>query len=98
MKVIKPSFSILGNPDGEKILQFIEIAGRVCYKSEAKITHESSKTFVLNLIKNKHESVLEHQSISVKIICDCGISKEITRHRIASFSQLSTRYYNCLAR
>ena len=47
-----------------------------------------------NLIERGHESVLEHVSITVKFICDRGVSHEIVRHRIASYSQESTRYCN----
>jgi thymidylate synthase (FAD) len=55
---------------------------------------ESAITFV-NMIKtNQHESVLEHPSASFSIICDRGVSHELVRHRIASFSQESTRYCN----
>lgn len=46
------------------------------------------------LIKSGHESVLEHESISVRFICDRGVSHELVRHRLASFSQESTRYCN----
>jgi thymidylate synthase (FAD) len=46
------------------------------------------------LLDRGHESVLEHQSISVRFICDRGISHELVRHRLASFSQESTRYCN----
>jgi thymidylate synthase (FAD) len=94
MKIVKASFEILGNPNPEEILKAIEIAGRKCYKSEDKITPESSKRFVEGIIKSGHESVLEHQSISVNIICDRGVSHQLVRHRIASYSQESTRYCN----
>ena len=76
------------------MLQFIEFVGRKCYKSEDKITDYSAFKFVKTLIDKQHESVLEHQSISVLFICDRGISHEIVRHRLASFSQESTRYCN----
>ena len=94
MKVISPSFEILTPIDGNAILQAIELAGRVCYKSEDKITPESAKTFVAGILKSGHESVIEHQNISVRVICDRGVSHEIVRHRIASYSQESTRYCN----
>ena len=94
MKVIEPSFEILDNIDGSDILKKIELIGRVCYKSEDKITTESAKTFVKSILKNGHESVVEHEKISVRIICDRGVSHEIVRHRIASYSQESTRYCN----
>lgn len=94
MKIINASFTVLTNINWPDVLRQIEIAGRTCYKSESMITPDTSIVFVKNLIKHGHESVLEHQSISVKIICDRGISHELVRHRIASYSQESTRYCN----
>lgn len=94
MKIIKPSIEILDKIDGDEILKKVEKIGRVCYKSEEKITTESSKKFVSNILKSGHESVIEHEKISVRFICDRGVSHEIVRHRIASYSQESTRYCN----
>lgn len=94
MKIIEPSYEILDKINGEDILKRIELAGRVCYKSENSITKDSAEEFVKRLIKSGHESVLEHEKITIKIICDRGISHEIVRHRIASYSQESTRYCN----
>lgn len=94
MKIIAPSFEILTNLNSNDILKKLERYGRVCYKSENRITDDSSKQFILNLVSRGHESVIEHISITVKIICDRGISHEIVRHRIASYSQESTRYCN----
>jgi thymidylate synthase (FAD) len=84
----------MSNIDKRNILQNIELAGRTCYKSEDKITEESAEKFIKMLIQKGHESVLEHEKITVKFICDRGVSHEIVRHRIASFSQESTRYCN----
>lgn len=94
MKVIRPSVEILNEIIGDEILKRIELIGRVCYKSEDKITTDSAKTFISNILKNGHESVIEHEKVSVRIICDRGVSHEIVRHRIASYSQESTRYCN----
>jgi len=80
--------------DGDEILKRIEEYGRVCYKSENRITEDSAKRFVENLVKRGHESVLEHISVTVKFVCDRGVSHEIVRHRLASYSQESTRYCN----
>ena len=88
------NFKLLGNVDGIEILKSIERAGRVCYKSEDKITDISAARFVKNIIKRGHESVLEHQSISILLTCDRGVSHEVVRHRIAAYSQESTRYCN----
>lgn len=94
MKLIRPSFEILSLIDGEQILKNIERAGRTCYKSESKISADSARDFVRMLISRGHESVLEHEKVTVKFICDRGVSHELVRHRIASFSQESTRYCN----
>ena len=92
MKIVEPSVEILTPINGEEILKHIEKCGRVCYKSEGNITDDSAAKFVANIIKRGHESVLEHSSITVKFIVDRGISHEIVRHRLASYSQESTRW------
>ena len=77
-----------------ELLKKIEKAGRTCYKSEDRITDDSALTFVKTICKSGHESVLEHEKVTVRIICDRGVSHEIVRHRIAAYSQESTRYCN----
>jgi len=94
MILVQPSFEILDHINGNDILKRIELCGRVCYKSEDKITDDSAKAFVASIIKREHDSVLEHEKISVRVICDRGVSHEIVRHRLASYSQESTRYCN----
>lgn len=94
MKIIEPSIEILSDVNSNEIMKNIEICGRVCYKSENRISEESSKKFIKRIIASGHESVLEHEKITVKFICDRGVSHEIVRHRIASYSQESTRYCN----
>ncbi len=94
MEIIKPSFIIEDELNGEDILKKLERYGRTCYKSEEKITLDSAKNFIRTIIKSGHESVIEHEKITVRIICDRGVTHEIVRHRIASYSQESTRYCN----
>lgn len=94
MRIIEPCFEILDEVDGNDVLKSIERIGRVCYKSEERITDDSAKKFVANILKRGHESVIEHEKISVRIVCDRGVTHEIVRHRIASYSQESTRYCN----
>jgi len=98
MRIIEPSYEILTEISygGIKELQHIEKIGRVCYKSEDKITEdgESAKKFVKMLIGRGHEAMIEHSSLSVKFTVDRGVSHELVRHRIASFAQESTRYCN----
>ena len=94
MLLIKPNYEILTEIDGIKILQNIERAGRTCYKSEDKISLDSAKKFVSSIMKSGHYSVIEHESLSAKFICDRGVTHEMVRHRLAAFSQESTRYCN----
>jgi thymidylate synthase (FAD) len=94
MRIIEPSFEIISNVNGNEILKSIERCGRVCYKSEDKTTEFSAQDFIKRIIKSGHESVIEHEKITVKIVCDRGVTHEIVRHRIASYSQESTRYCN----
>ncbi len=94
MKIIEPFFEILQISDGELILKHIEKAARTCYKSEEKITEDSAHSLLKALLKSGHHSVFEHAGISVRIVCDRGITHEIVRHRLSSFSQESTRYAN----
>jgi len=92
MILVKPSYKIeYITPDA---LELIEKAGRTCYKSEDKITTDSAKQFVSMVIKRGHHSVIEHASMSVRFICDRGVTHEIVRHRLFAFSQESTRYCN----
>jgi thymidylate synthase (FAD) len=92
MKIIKASAEIISHtPDLEKS---IELAGRTCYKSEDKITEDSAQEFIERIKNFKHESVLEHGAITVRFVVDRGVSHELVRHRLASFSQESTRYCN----
>lgn len=94
MKIINATFVIEDNIDGFNILKKLERAGRTCYKSEDKITAESAKIFIKMILDKGHETVLEHEKITVRVICDRGVTHEIVRHRIASYSQESTRYCN----
>lgn len=102
MNIIKPSATVV-NPFEEFmtieqymkcLVQHIETVGRVCYKSEDKITKDSFEGFVRRLIDRGHEAMIEHSGFTVRFIVDRGVSHELVRHRIASFAQESTRYCN----
>ena len=93
MQIIDPSFEIVTSP-GPGVLELIERIGRVCYKSEDKIGDGTARSFISRILSSGHESVIEHASVTVRIICDRGISHELVRHRLCSFSQESTRYAN----
>jgi thymidylate synthase (FAD) len=94
VKIIKPSYEILTEIDGEKILKQIEECGRICYRSGDKISDDSYLKFVKNIINRGHESVLEHGYFTVKLTTDRGVLQEIARHRMNSLSVESTRYCN----
>lgn len=92
MKIVEPRVQLLSStPDPE---QLIERCGRVCYKSENKITSESSPSFIRSIIKRGHHSVLEHASATMLFVCDRGMTHELVRHHLAAYSQESTRYCN----
>jgi len=102
MILVKPSFDILNIMGGgfdlyeksETAMRLIEVAGRTCYESEKRITADSCRKFIKNILKQGHESVIEHSAMTVRFICDRGVTHELVRHRLCAFSQESTRYVN----
>lgn len=92
MKIVRQKVVIQSKVNRDQVLKKIEAIGRTCYKSEAKITPDSASEFASMLVWRGHLSVLEHVSLTVRFVTDRGISHELVRHRIASFSQESTRY------
>ena len=94
MRIIEPSVEFIDIIDGNKIIKKLERCGRICYKSEDLITDESSVKFINAIIKSGHETILEHVSITVIMITNRGVTHELVRHRIASYSQESSRYCN----
>lgn len=94
MKVIAPSYEILALPEAGQVLRALETYGRTCYKSEDRITADSADGFVRRIIKSGHHSVIEHVAATVRFVCDRGVTHELVRHRLAAYSQESTRYAN----
>ena len=94
MRIVSACFMVEEELDGEAILRSLEKAGRTCYKSEERIGPHTARAFVQKIVDSAHESVLEHEKITIRFICDRGVSHELVRHRLASFSQESTRYCN----
>lgn len=94
MKLIKPYTEILTDVDGKEILKTIEKVARTCYKSEDKITDDSAEKMIKSLLDRGHEAMIEFADVTVKFVCDRGVSHEIVRHRVASYAQESTRYCN----
>lgn len=95
MKIITPSFEILSPAALDAVtrkdaLHSIARAARTCYKSSGT----DDATLVMQLVRNGHEAMLEHYSLTVRFVVDRGVSHEIVRHRVASYAQESTRYCN----
>lgn len=93
MRIIKQYCEWL-QPPPSNTLELIERAGRISYKSEDKTAQGSAASFVGRILTQQHESVIEHVSASMLFVTDRGVSHEIVRHRIASYTQESTRYCN----
>jgi thymidylate synthase (FAD) len=74
--------------------KLMEKAIRTAYKSEDRIEEGSDAKIISHIKSLKHESTLEHGSITVKFVTDRGVTHELVRHRICSFTQESTRYCN----
>ena len=97
MKIINAGYRIM-KPDVDDpktypdILRSLTEIGHTAYKSDAEVTDDKAEAFAKRLIRDGHESVLEHESIRVKFIVDRGISHELVRHRLAAFTQESTRF------
>lgn len=90
MRIINQFWEFL-NPPAQP-LQHIEAAGRTCYKSEEKITPDSAADFVRRILERGHESVIEHANATVRFVTNRGVTHELVRHRLAAYSQESTRY------
>lgn len=73
-----------------KVPSIVHVDDRtICFDGRANNLYEQ----IIN-IKRGHEAVIEHGSLTVRFICDRGVSHEIVRHRLAAFCQESTRYCN----
>ena len=95
MRLVKPSIRI-PKEDWELKIKRLERCGRVCYKSEDQLEREGdvNNSFIRMLVGRKHESVLEHEKVTFLMTADRGVTHELVRHRMASYSQESTRYCN----
>lgn len=94
MQIVDQSIEVLTKTPYEDAVKLVEEAGRTCYKSESKGTISGAEKFIKGIIKSGHESVIEHFNITVRVITDRGTTHQIVRHRLASYSQESTRYCN----
>jgi len=99
VKYINESVTILApsrfnKKSGVEILKQLESYGRTCYKSRHLITGDSHLKYINMIMANGHLSVIEHVNITFLVVGNRGLSHELVRHRIASYSQESTRYCN----
>jgi len=100
MKIIEPSFQLstlykdeLTIFDGIRMLQFIEKQARISHRSEDKQTDNTWERFIPAVVMQHGDwSVVEHASITVTIRADRGVTHELVRHRLFSFTQESTRF------
>ena len=77
MKIVEPWIKV-ERIDGKKIMKKIERACRTCYRSEGNISEDSYKNLLKNCITRGHESVLEHEKVTVRIYSDIGSYKDLT--------------------
>jgi len=88
MILLKPKHEI--KSISNDALDLINFAGRLCYRVPSPENKHEYKEYVRKIIKAGHESVIEHSFLSVLFICDRGISHQLVRHRLASFTQESS--------
>ena len=89
MLLVKPEAEIISKINGDRVMEFLELAGRTCHKSEGKITKGLAETFCSKILDRQHERVIEHQSISVQFVIDRGVSHELITETAATYSQES---------
>jgi len=101
VKIIEPSFEILtpfgslSEQVGIQMLQFIEKMARISHRSEERQTEDSWRRFIQAVVLEHGDwSVVEHASLTVIFRVDRGITHELVRHRLFSFTQESTRFVN----
>jgi thymidylate synthase (FAD) len=97
MRTVKPVANIVfpsSQTVADEMLLNIEAAARTCYKAEGNMGVKYNGQFIRDKIDRGHLSVIEHSMATVRFVVDRGVSHELVRHRIASFSQESTRYCN----
>ncbi|HCF51342.1 MAG TPA: FAD-dependent thymidylate synthase [Syntrophomonas sp.] len=93
MIIVKPQVLVPADAFDGHIAQKLERYARVCYKSEQQMNPGGDPDFLRRIVKSGHESIVEHEKVTVMFVIDRGVSHEIVRHRVgAAYSQESTRY------
>lgn len=92
MKLIKPSFEIWNQPVGlEGVYKQIEKVGRVCYKSEDKITEDSAKPFVERMVKSGHGAMLEHGTVYLQYEVVKSAINPLTKYYLNKYSKVKAK-------
>ncbi len=94
MKIVRARVLIPAEELDRNMLSRLERCARICYKSEDQMDATSQTSFIRSIMNSGHESVIEHEKITLMLITDRGVSHEVVRHRLGSYSQESTRYCN----
>lgn len=98
MQIVQPYATLMDVPDlqsGIKLLRKIEWCGRISHRSEESQSENSWDRFIRAVVLGHGDwSIVEHASASVDFLVDRGITHEIVRHRLFSFTQESTRFVN----
>lgn len=98
MQIVTPYAKMLGIPDkaaGIELLKKIEWCGRISHRSEEAQTEDSWYKFIHTVVLGHGDwSIVEHASVTCDFVVDRGITHEIVRHRLFSFTQESTRFVN----
>lgn len=92
MQLLKPSFYFLPHLEYGSMLFNVCVAVSDCYGATPPSTQKEREAFIRKRLTEKHESVIEHASFSVRFSVDRGITHELVRHRLISVTQESTRY------
>src|SRR5437879_13439332 len=98
MKVINPTVEMSrprNKAEGIASLQFIEQMARISHRSEDRQTNDSYERFITAIVLEHGDwSVVEHAYATVIFRVDRGVTHELVRHRLFSFTQESTRFVN----
>ncbi len=94
MRLVKPSFEISGHMEYTAMLAIVARAISNCYKAEVPKGQKACEDFIRPRIAAGHLSVIEHCSFTADLVVDRGITHELVRHRLASYSQESSRFCN----
>lgn len=98
MNIVEPYAKLMDVPDleaGIKLLRKIEWCGRISHRSEEAQTDDSWRRFIETVVLGHGDlSIVEHASATVDMLVDRGITHEVVRHRLFSFTQESTRFVN----